>query len=297
MLSDLQITTQAKCIIAGEHAVLRGHPALGLPVNQLQLHLTFQASQTPVSAHFSGEHSDTLSLLFWGVLERGLEKTNTPLEALHGKFILDSNLPIGVNLGASAALCVALAQWFANQQLIPSDTIADFARYLEDAFHGESSGIDIAITLAKQIIVFQRHASPSIKPITSAWQPHWYLSPSHQLGVTATCVNQVKALWKSDERRAEIIDNLMHESVLMAIEALTQTNGFSLLCEAISQASYCFHRWNLIPATLAEHIHWLEQEGASAVKPTGAGGGGYVLSLWKTPPPPAILSKLLPINT
>jgi mevalonate kinase len=41
-------------------------------------------------------------------------------------------------------------------------------------------------------------------------------------------------------------------------------------------------------------MEMLKKAGAVAVKPTGSGGGGYVLSLWTTQPPEELLSKLIP---
>jgi mevalonate kinase len=39
----------------------------------------------------------------------------------------------------------------------------------------------------------------------------------------------------------------------------------------------------------------LEKAGAAAVKPTGSGGGGYVLSLWAGEVPASLKAQLVPI--
>jgi mevalonate kinase len=40
----------------------------------------------------------------------------------------------------------------------------------------------------------------------------------------------------------------------------------------------------------------LLEAGACAIKPTGSGGGGYILSLWQKDPPAAITSKLIAVT-
>ena len=66
---------------------------------------------------------------------------------------------------------------------------------------------------------------------------------------------------------------------------MQKEEGLELLISAIEQAAHCFKEWNLITAQLQQHINQLQRIGALAAKPTGAGQGGYVLSLWQNPPP------------
>ena len=51
-------------------------------------------------------------------------------------------------------------------------------------------------------------------------------------------------------------------------------------------AHQCFESWGLITPDMSSIIQNLYQRGALAVKPTGSGGGGYLLSLWETPEKP-----------
>jgi mevalonate kinase len=67
------------------------------------------------------------------------------------------------------------------------------------------------------------------------------------------------------------------------------------LAESIKKAKSCFKRWGLAEGKIAQHMQMLQKHGALAVKPTGAGDGGYVLSLWEDIPPkelPVTLLKL-----
>lgn len=296
--ADFNTTTYAKFIVAGEHAVLRGYSALAMPVKSLQLRLNYIASSTPIQAYCEDEHIQTqpaLQLLFWKVLETGLNKLGYTIADIQGEFYLSSNLPVGVNLGASAALCVAIARWFVAQQLISADQIANFARELEDLFHGQSSGIDIAVVCEEQPIVFNKSNTPMVKTLTPCWQPQWYLSASGQVSVTAYCVQQVQQLHEKTPELARSIDQDMHTSTQWAIQALhlPKAQGLPLLIKSMHKAAHCFEQWSLVCSSLDKHMQWLRAQGACAVKPTGAGGGGYVLSLWDHRPHDKMQSILL----
>jgi mevalonate kinase len=197
---------------------------------------------------------------------------------LTGAFHLESNIPIGVGLGASAALCVAVARFFAVNHMLLDVSL--FARELEHLFHGRSSGLDIAGVAASSGIYFQTGES---LPMQQRWQPIFRLSSSEQIGITADCIQQVEAIWQRDPARARAIDTRMAESVLLARQALESDytkQSEATLARAINQAGDCFYQWGLVTDGLQAHMQALTEKGALAVKPTGSGGGGYVVSLW-----------------
>ena len=164
----------------------------------------------------------------------------------------------------------------------------EFSRQLENLFHRESSGVDIAGCVYNQGVRYSRKTEPT--PFKLAWKPHWYLSHSDQHGITAHCIQKVRELWERDSDLAKRIDHEMEISVDMAIEALTQQKPDSLtnLANAINKAKLCFSQWGLSSGMLESHMNELLEAGALAVKPTGSGGGGFVLSLWEQPPKPEI---------
>ena len=277
--SEFSTQTYAKCILAGEHTVIRGGAALVVPVNSCSMKLSFHPSQGGCGAEFTGQHKDDIHLLFWSVLEHGLELTSRQLSEIQGKFNLDNSVPVGTGLGASAALCVALTQWFIQNDIVPKNDLFSFAKRLEDLFHHKSSGLDIASVMSKGPITFQNGV---FEPVEFRWKPHWKLSYSQQVGMTSHCVKKVNEFISRDPALGEYIDNTMKDAVALATEALQQNADIGLmnLAKAINQSRTCFEQWGLAGGRIQTHMNELLSHGALAVKPTGSGDGGYVLSLW-----------------
>ncbi|HBI21591.1 MAG TPA: mevalonate kinase [Legionella sp.] len=279
MCCNFQTTTHGKWILAGEHAVLRGHPALVYPIPDKTLTLHYQTSTAKITLDCSGEQGDVIPPLFWSVFEHGLRLLNTPQDTILGQVQVQSNIPIGVGLGASAALCVAISRWFASLNLLSHEQIQPFAQELEHLFHGQSSGVDVVGAAAIGGVYFQQGVTSAI---LQAWSPDWRLSNCGDVGMTAPCVQAVQALWQTNAAHAEAIDHQMRDSVCCARAALEDKSPSSRekLAAAIHSAADCFQQWGLVTPRLQHHMQTLRDNGALAVKPTGSGGGGYVMSLW-----------------
>ncbi len=277
----LKFRTHGKWILAGEHSVLRGGTALVFPVQSRYLDFEFVPGD---ELTLQIEHKNTdLEMAFWGVLEKALQNLQLKRQQVSGALKLSSNIPVGAGMGASATLCVSLAKWLSGLGHLPQAQQYSFAKNLENLFHGQSSGVDVAVALNHEALEFRK---PDVmKTFEPAWQPHFYLSYCGKRGVTSDCIQRVQNLLQKNPRLGEDIDERMQKAVSLAKESLLSPNQLNPLKDGIEIAKDCFNSWGLISKDLQDHMHFLEDKGALATKPTGSGDGGFVLSLWEEIPP------------
>lgn len=290
-----QAESYGKCIIAGEHSVLRGQPAVVFPVRPKFMKLEVEADDGDFTAQFLGHHGEELKVLFFGLLEQTLERLGKKRKDLSGALRIESELPLGAGLGASAAICVLVSKWMNHLGYLATDQLYHFSRSLEDIFHGESSGVDIAMALEGEGIRFCRPESREL--VAASWNPTWFVSYSGQRGSTRECVSKVKELLAKKPKLGEELDQQMGRSAELSQQALRadSSSGLPLLVEAVKMGESCFKQWGLIYGQLEEHQAALYELGALAVKPTGSGGGGYCLSLWEKEPTD-VPFELIPVS-
>ena len=266
----MSIRVCGKVIITGEHSVLRGGRAVAFPLYHKYLEMEARSKGW-------GDSLDGFEPVDHKMLQRALDICGKATEDLDENLFVKSLLK-GGGLGSSAAFCVALGRFILSKGWFSSEHLFDYCKQLESFFHGDSSGLDIAILLKEVPLSYQ--IDEGSHPLTLKWHPKFFVSYSGQQSTTYKNIKQVekKDLPQTDQKMSDASEKV--------IEALAQNEdtGHPLLIEAIQEASTCFEDWSLITDVLKWHIGQCQKDGALAVKPTGSGGGGHVLSLFTSKP-------------
>ena len=284
-MKNFETRTFGKWILAGEHSVLRGGEALVFPLKSQYLDWSFQPGGSSLEVEIPKGYPEEFKLLFWSVFEKACEICKFPQDQITGRLVMRAHILVGSGLGASATLCVALTRWLISLGFVNPNEDFKFAKNLEDVFHGESSGVDVAVVLKESGLIFKKESSP--QSFNSQFQPRWYLSHCGEKGITKECVLKVKKLWQLDPQKMQNVDLQMKQAVDICKAVLAEKespDSIPKLIEALNLGRKCFESWDLITPKLQNHIQDLEKQGALAVKPTGSGGGGFVLSLWNQQP-------------
>lgn len=286
------IRTYGKWILVGEHTVIRSGEALAFPIQTKFFSLSY--SKSPLESFKINDHDLPHISPLNKSLELGLKLLSKTTADLHGQIEIQSNIPLGSGLGGSASICVAVGKLFSYLGWLQADQLFSFCRELENLFHGKSSGLDIATVLAGQGICF-KNGTYSNLPMT--WRPNWYLCHSGISSNTSDDVNKVNNLFLENIELAQNIDKKMQNAVLLAKKSLLINNssGLSMLSESMDLAAQCFAEWNIVPEKMQHLALELKSLGALAVKPTGSGGGGYLLALWSPDKIPSTKIDLLSV--
>ena len=284
----------SRWVLCGEHSVLRGGKALLYPLPHYVMDLRYTdfpemdfKMEVDDSIHY-GKTKEILETL----LNRALNLLGKKAEDLSGKFFVKNTIPFGVGLGGSAALSVALA-WLLNKiGYLDLKNVGSFAVSLENTFHGKSSGMDVYAVLKNRPLLYQK-GCPFVFPpsLKKNIQPLLFLSDSGVCKSTRMALSQVKRLFEEQPQTAKALDRQMQEAVECALQAFGLKEEEKIrekLKLALDIAEDCFKKWGLITPALIIHIKQLKAAGALAAKPTGAGIGGFVISLWAQKPPESL---------
>jgi mevalonate kinase len=268
------LTSCAKWILSGEHAVIRGRKALAFPLPNYENSVSLAGGGGFSPEADSEDSRNILVLLF----EMASALTGIPLENM-GRIVMICSIPTGVGFGSSAALCANVAKVFKYYGF--TGNVLALAKHLEDKFHGKSSGLDVAVALTNKPVIFMNNSIVGF--LEPSFWPHLALTYSGESSMTSRCVESVQKIFLNNERLALELDDMMDQASNLCEKGLKNAD-FCGLRDGIRLACEAFHGWGLCNEPLKRHIDSLLLDGAAAAKPIGSGLGGYVLSLWEEQP-------------
>ncbi|PKO07027.1 MAG: mevalonate kinase [Chloroflexi bacterium HGW-Chloroflexi-3] len=160
-------TAPGKTILFGEHAVVYGHPAIAVPVNEIQAkvkifpligsqtgQIQFIAPQVQLEQNYNEMDKYHPFRIALEQVKNFLDISHYPACKIH----LSSTIPISSGLGSSAAISVALIKGlfeFVGYQA-SDKVLSELAYKVEIEFHGTPSGIDNTVVAYRKPVLFQK---------------------------------------------------------------------------------------------------------------------------------------------
>jgi len=276
----IKIKVPGKWILCGEHAVIRGFPAIAFPHQDYFLEIEYEENETLEHLHIESALREPVERCIFELEKLSQKKLH---ETLRGTLKISNNIPTEAGFGSSAALCVGLVKFYSKTvQPLSLQEIIVWATQLEHLFHGKSSGLDIQAVLTPAPILFQKNHP--VKVIEMTWKPQFTFHDTGIRSSTRSCVEKVMRFQEQSPEMAKQLDERMGQASKECLMALNQ-RSISKLAEAMEEAQSCYDQWGLTQS--AENTHeikdqmiQLKAQGALAVKMTGAGQGGFLVALW-----------------
>jgi mevalonate kinase len=277
-MNPVTFKAHGKVILTGEHAVIRGYPAIVIPNLGQSLLVTYDATGTQAVTADDDRTQWVFEHHWPQCWQLGQMYLNRPIEPFQGALHIQNLIPIARGCGFSAALSVITAKLLNHVYDLSYDQSALFklSMHLEDHFHGQSSGVDVAGALANKPIWYQRNKP--LKTLSTKHKGTFYLFDSQQISHTKDCVAKVNTM-----KRPDLDAQMALASGLLRQGLDDHHHSDLLISRALNLGHDCFMQWQLMPQELIYLQDQLKQLGALASKVTGAGDGGYLLAYFEKP--------------
>jgi mevalonate kinase len=251
-----------KLILLGEHFVVHGAPALALPLSARTVEVGIQAIPGA-----------------WEVLPEGRSHLQAMLRHLgHDpeamRVVVRSTLPVGMGLGSSAALAVALCRALGYGE---AAEVNQRAFELERIAHGNPSGIDNTV-IAWERPVFMRSRAEPFEILEGLRLPPIWVGLTPAGPPTRVAVAGVAGFREAHRARFEVLLTRARELAFMGRGALDGCD-FSGLGRAMTQNHGLLAEVGVSTPPLDRAVAAALKAGAWGAKLTGGGMGGAMVAI------------------
>lgn len=280
-----------KVIIAGEHSVVYGYPAIavalgircnvessigdpGISINSFDLNKNSKYSIQDITLLRGGE---LINPTFDSIALAVIETLKQIEEEIEIEIQIHSDIPISAGLGSSAAVVVASIASILDlyQKKLSKKEISSIAFESEKVTHGRPSGIDNSIATYGGLLKFQ-NGDISQKE----------LKQSIPLIVGNTKISRdtkklVSGVADLKLKHPALIDPILKTMGELAIEAEQYLENIELgkLGEVLNINQGLLDSINVGHKSLSQYVWKARNAGALGAKLTGAGGGGCMIAL------------------
>lgn len=154
----MKVTYEApgKIILSGEHSVVYTKPALVTAIN-LQIRCTLE--ETSLKNNEINKDIRTNVEVIEKIVLDYLSSNNIDFKKKFFKISLESDIPVGLGMGSSAAFCVAVVTamlHFFTGSSAQKEIINSLAYKGDKLFHGNPSGVDVSASCYGGLIYFRK---------------------------------------------------------------------------------------------------------------------------------------------
>lgn len=253
-----------KAILIGEHFVVHGAPALAVPVAGRAVRVRVSPGAGAWRCGDAGRaHIEAL------LVRLRLAPDEMAVE-------VDATLPVGMGLGSSAALAVALLRALDA----PPDRVRELAHDLERVAHGTPSGVDDAVVALERPVWFVR-GSP-VEPLTWPSRPPLVIATTPRHGTTQIAVAAVRRWADGHPSRFAALLAAATADAEAARRAL-EAGRWDVLGALLDRAHDRLRDVGVSNAALDRLCDAARSAGAFGAKLTGAGLGGAMIALARDP--------------
>jgi len=283
----LEILVPGKLILFGEHATVYGHPGIAAPID---IGMRFRVIPDPegprlIRPTFKQYFGETEPEGAYETLSRAVRK-GLSIYGLENEPIaieVESDLPVGMGLGSSAAfsagICRALRRHAGRPEADGGTSLFDEVQKLESIFHGNPSGMDAATVLADGVLWFRKGLPPEIRPIRVPTPPSGLICIVEPGASTLEQVRMVRQALAEDRHRVTVLLDEIGRITAQAVEVL-EAGRLDTVGELMDRNHELLSTLGVSTAELDRAVTLLrEQDGVLGAKLTGAGGGGAVIAL------------------
>ncbi|MFC4651924.1 mevalonate kinase [Lactococcus nasutitermitis] len=277
-------SAHSKLILIGEHSVVYGQPAIALPVKILKTTVTISPIRTGqfIEDNESRRRLNLMGDEFEGVRQlilRLLAKFHVP--HLNFSLEIDSNIPQGRGLGASAALATAITRAFYDffETDLSNEELLYYANFSENITHGRASGIDVATVNSEKPLWFIK--GEAVNPFELNLSGFLVIGDTGVHGFTAQAISIVQEKLAEEKEITEVgIEELGELS--KGSKNFLMTNKMTELGKTMTKAHSILQTLGVSHPRLDTLVETALKNGALGAKLTGSGLGGVMVALAQT---------------
>jgi mevalonate kinase len=277
----------AKTILFGEHAAVYGFPAIAVPLNSLNLKVSFLAKPDQPQGTWMIRNKDTEMAALLSELPESdpvrkiIQFTASELNVKQlpaAEILISSTIPVASGLGSSAALAVALIRG-ASQFLgfhPPPQRISELAFEMEKIQHGNPSGIDNSVIAFNQAIFFIKDQSVEFLTFKSPFTIVLANTGIHSL--TREVVGEVRSKREYEPERIDALLSEIGQISLKAREKLVQMD-LEAVGSLMNENHTLLQQLGVSCPELDRLVDTARRTGALGAKLCGSGKGGNMVAL------------------